>query len=98
MTGKKIFIRLISQISFILLKSIFTKVIKNPIFHKANIKIKIHKKLLFYHKKILMNKKFFGFSIFFDFFRKEKNKEDFSLFVVIKLFLPIVLALRVKAT
>ena len=45
-----------------------------------------------------MNKKFFGFSIFFDFFRKEKNKEDFSLFVVIKLFLPIVLALRVKAT
>ena len=56
MTDKKIFIRLISQNSFILLKSIFTKVIKNTIFHKANIKIKIHKKLLFYHKKILMNK------------------------------------------
>ena len=56
MTDKKIFIRLISQNSFILLKSIFTKVIKNTIFHKANIKIKIHKKQLFYHKKILMNK------------------------------------------
>ena len=56
MTDKKIFIRLISQNSFILLKSIFTKVIKNTIFNKANIKIKIHKKLLFYHKKILMNK------------------------------------------